>query len=1778
MLVVVVVYVEEGVKSTTFVEKFDYWPSYKKEEDDGCWYEPGDADFDISIDKNRKSAKFAQVLSNVTSDADEAKKQQYDRSPLLLVRDVLQGMPAELGPPVIENVSPKGVIELNVLEQRMVLLGDGGSPYKGTGLEFQQGRIQKPFTEAELVKQREAAGKFHLAKTRTIGLNTLITQTDMDLLLTGEDFTEAVKLDSIRRKAEQDPLNYGNRVAPTTSKSLVRALNLQTFNISSLMHRRMAACQKSHEQMKFCHQLAGLETSIDDLDVYWETKDLREASVEYIREMDLLRGRATGNAVRRLVIPGLVRSVNPACLVGRLDRRDIFWKGDHQRLLQEERRPSVWLKDFVDNNAYYHAGRTAVEAVQDSQDADGNWSDHPNDRWPVDPGYDTDDRAAVEYVTNVLISRWEAENRRRGRTILNGERNKLRIFNFCNERLHFFRQMDVAHQARSCLSASKEEWRKKEISRLKEESAKLGPTPDVALVMWKELPEHIQYKMDRTPVTEVVRQKMIQSRERAIREGLDPNELFNAWMRSRNLEVHHSLRYHADDLEADKVFDFNIPSTSLGRSGVVDFQLRMIDQRIRGKDRKKREQACLKKVKEIRAARAVELAKVAEAQRALDEEKAKQDEDDTMKKILEKRLAARKDKLSEMTAEEYFDSSHDEIQTSIHNVSLCNIILEDAPVIAVPHEVRSRVSVGDQPGTSGLQLSGTGEVGSEQEAERMEVDPVEPVRSEQRTEEAMETEDTVRAPVRSKVQELAEKYPVRRVRFDDQEKDPSALVQAGSARQFKDIPPLLEVSAEKVPSPGTSLEIVEDPSQASVRDPTIIPRAPSESFHLTDVEWDKSIDWSMTEPSQPQGPSSSVPAAERELMTAESFSTPEQLKEWEDRRRAEAEEAAKWPKQPDVVTAAVERRLEEEMRQEGVDMSSTTTGAGTTDTMAAVRSLTGLEIERPIFNLAEQLATEMVFGKEPRRRRAKKAPVSFAEPAANPVSPRRPLFGRSPEHTSPEAPVRPHRLTFTQEELESLPEEEREKEAPLTALEDSALRVLEGSPLRSPGRASRAQSLSTSGDTYVFGQDRPPRLGQSLSTSGDTFVFGQGRPPRLDTSESQAGEVEAATKVKGPCVIDNTNTPLTDAQVRQAIDEVLGDYPDQFKDLIAKAMVTGEPVPEEDQIRDEDGNLVKRLYIHHEGIEVMRDIFQEHRGWIFVPAASGGTSLTEQSRRELSQVVEDLGGAGPLLPAGHDTIVAGGSGPSPRRPEVQEPQPGTSTGIRAPVREAEAVADTSSLISESILAEVQEAIQPDRQVDVDESDRIFLELVACPEERPSEDPRIRHWWRGKVLVTKEVDMLQMTQVAQYHPCMAGILWNLDLHPLCNIFLHPAVRDEVIGHIQGFFTDDQTSRPFISRIRPLEGLEAGWALLRPIVNGNPPFVPRRADRSFGRISFDHEDGGSTQPRAEPKDGDDTQKKKPVPSEEGGAPSGGDDDDDGDDSPPGARVGIGARKKIRKLPDTSSSEERSEKEPAPGSATKIRPQVAKKTTLSTLTTPRKDPVRPLSGDTSEEEAMTPPPYVAATPTRGRGRARTRGSRIPTPRGRGRGGRGGAGAATPGTSSTPSGGATPAASFSTPKSTSKGSKGSFQAVIIGGDGSSHCGVCDRSFQTIEECEEHITEAHPDKPQHVCKICGYGFGTKNSLYTHKNKKHTGAKPQEKKLDEYPCPGCKKVYLHRGSRNRHQNKDKCGLGLTWGWQCPVCQLTFPNQNARNQHMNLAHPGQPKPGKDEGVVVVVSHR
>jgi hypothetical protein len=463
------------------------------------------------------------------------------------------------------------------------------------------------------------------------------------------------------------------------------------------------------------------------------------------------------------------------------------------------------------------------------------------------------------------------------------------------------------------------------------------------------------------------------------------------------------------------------------------------------------------------------------------------------------------------------------------------------------------------------------------------------------------------------------------------------------------------------------------------------------------------------------------------------------------------------------------------------------------------------------------------------------------------------------------------------------------------------------------------------------------------------------------------------------------------------------------------------------------------------------------------------------------------------------------------------------------------------------------------------------------------------------MVTPEVDLLQMVQVADYHPFMAAVLWNLDLNPLCNVFLHPAVREEVVGHILGFFVERATADAFISRIKPLDGVEIEMSLLNPISKGVPRLLPRKedGDSSFGKISFAVSIGKSPQKKNPEKGVKEVRSKDVKPKEEKK------DDGSEDDSPPDDGSfpgGAGARRKAKKL-DSSSDEDltgasfsglsisQSTAQATPvGSATVLRPQVAKKTTLSTLApkkkTPRSKPEH--TGETTEEDEPAPRPDYAATPVRGRGaRPRTRGTlpapgfMLTTPRGgtsrRGRGSRTATGADSPRTATRKISETAPTAEFSTPKATAKPTH---LSIVIGGDGTCHCGDCQRSFSTFDECSDHIQENHPDLPQFPCRQCGRGFGTRDSLYSHRNRHHRGQKLVEKPTKIYTCPGCKKTFVHRQSKNRHQDDKKCGLGLTWGWQCPVCQKIFANQNARNQHMNVDHFGTPKPGEDVGVVVV----
>ena len=101
---------------------------------------------------------------------------------------------------------------------------------------------------------------------------------------------------------------------------------------------------------------------------------------------------------------------------------------------------------------------------------------------------------------------------------------------------------------------------------------------------------------------------------------------------------------------------------------------------------------------------------------------------------------------------------------------------------------------------------------------------------------------------------------------------------------------------------------------------------------------------------------------------------------------------------------------------------------------------------------------------------------------------------------------------------------------------------------------------------------------------------------------------------------------------------------------------------------------------------------------------------------------------------------------------------------------------------------------------------------------------------------------------------------------------------------------------------------------------------------------------------------------------------------------------------------------------------------------------------------------------------------------------------------------------------------------------DESFKCSICNLTFKTIAQLNEHHASMHGGPKPYVCDGCGLSFSRKNNITKHKK---TGA-----------CKG----FNHVDETDDVENKFKCGQ----------CEKTFKYKQSYNQHMEWIHLGQKK--------------
>ena len=468
---------DRGSRDKIDVLRFTNWASYKVTEDDGAWYEPGDADFDIQHTEKGKRLRRREIVKQLKTTPE--KQQLYAEKPELLWRDVSQRFPQPIGPYVVDVVSPKQSRELSSLQQRFELREGFGFRVHGVSLDFQRGRYREPMTAAVRKEQEKAQELFNPPVQRTVAQNTILEKDHMEIFFDLEDqgVVDAL-VESVRGRPmpAKKSVDYGRRVTPTHAGSTIRALDLNTYCLSGFMEARMHAAQHAYRVMKFSHQMACHSHGFDDLDIYWQSRDVQAISPQYLRRLDVQQGQEAGDKVRVLMAPGLVRELSPQSLAGQLEFKRLLRAGDQHHLTSDGRHVRVsQLKDFVENNSCWSVARSKLEVMQDLLDENEKFSQDAECHWEFQSKEFDEDQAVVEHEMARILTSWTEKSlagrfgRNRGdprASFENNEDVKLQMLRSVAEKIHFYRQVSMTGRVRPHFSIDFEEYKKKEKERL----------------------------------------------------------------------------------------------------------------------------------------------------------------------------------------------------------------------------------------------------------------------------------------------------------------------------------------------------------------------------------------------------------------------------------------------------------------------------------------------------------------------------------------------------------------------------------------------------------------------------------------------------------------------------------------------------------------------------------------------------------------------------------------------------------------------------------------------------------------------------------------------------------------------------------------------------------------------------------------------------------------------------------------------------------------------------------------------------------------------------------------------------------------------------------------------------------------------------------------------------------------------------------------------------------------------------------------------------------------
>ena len=104
--------------------------------------------------------------------------------------------------------------------------------------------------------------------------------------------------------------------------------------------------------------------------------------------------------------------------------------------------------------------------------------------------------------------------------------------------------------------------------------------------------------------------------------------------------------------------------------------------------------------------------------------------------------------------------------------------------------------------------------------------------------------------------------------------------------------------------------------------------------------------------------------------------------------------------------------------------------------------------------------------------------------------------------------------------------------------------------------------------------------------------------------------------------------------------------------------------------------------------------------------------------------------------------------------------------------------------------------------------------------------------------------------------------------------------------------------------------------------------------------------------------------------------------------------------------------------------------------------------------------------------------------------------------------------------------------------------CILCSRAFKYKFNLNRHMQKFHNSAYEFECPVCTRKFETDANLQNHMDTHKT-------KTDKpFSCPDCPKIYVLKGSLNRHKRKHNSDCQMT----CPVCSMVFYQENTLLRH------------------------